>query len=177
MPHRPHPAAQAAAPLRRLGLTLAEAAENAGRLASAGTCGYAIVTGQPCPEHTRPVEVRATLDGVDALAAIVIRPAADDSGRVTVDANAHGISRAAVAYALREAADAFDDAARGDGAKPIPSAVHDALLDEQARQLAAAITELGKARGWSVWAADYIHPDREFADPGAPELDEHQAQR
>ncbi|MEV6536805.1 hypothetical protein AB0M86_45865 [Streptomyces sp. NPDC051639] len=118
MPHRPHPAAQAAAPLRRLGLALAEAAENAGRLASASTCGYALVTGQPCPEHTRPVEVRATLDGVDALAAVVIRPAADDSGRVTVDANAHGISRAAVAYALREAADAFDDAARGDGAEP-----------------------------------------------------------
>lgn len=44
----------------------------------------------------------------------------------------------------------------------------EALLDEQARRLADAITTLGKARGWSTWAADYIHPDREFVDTDAP---------
>ncbi|MEU8950918.1 hypothetical protein [Streptomyces sp. NPDC048489] len=170
-----------AARRRQLGVTLAEAVDNARRFASAGTCGHNLVTGKSCPKHSRPAEVHATLDGVDALAAVVIRPANDGTERITVDANAHGISRAAVAYALREAADAFDTAARGEGDEPIPhrSAVeslpHDALLDEQARQLAAAITELGKARGWSVWAADYIHPDREFVDPGAPDPDEHQA--
>ncbi|MGW5304868.1 hypothetical protein ACWERF_13120 [Streptomyces griseoluteus] len=48
-----------------------------------------------------------------------------------------------------------------------PTTTAEALLDEQARQLADAITTLGKARGWSTWAADYIHPDREFVDPGA----------
>ncbi|MGC0427635.1 hypothetical protein RKD32_003990 [Streptomyces sp. SAI-195] len=35
-----------------------------------------------------------------------------------------------------------------------------------ARHLAEQITTLGKARGWSIWAADYIHPDREFVDTG-----------
>ncbi|MEV8600480.1 hypothetical protein AB0465_11440 [Streptomyces griseoviridis] len=36
--------------------------------------------------------------------------------------------------------------------------------DDRARSLAEQITALGKARGWSTWAADYIHPDREFVD-------------
>ncbi|MET7759757.1 hypothetical protein ABZT27_34410 [Streptomyces sp. NPDC005389] len=35
-----------------------------------------------------------------------------------------------------------------------------------ARRLAEQITTLGKARGWSTWAADFIHPDREFVDTG-----------
>jgi predicted nuclease with RNAse H fold len=37
------------------------------------------------------------------------------------------------------------------------------------REDADRITALGKARGWSTWAADFIHPDREFVDPGTPE--------
>ncbi|MFF5642094.1 hypothetical protein ACFY8Q_07235 [[Kitasatospora] papulosa] len=41
-----------------------------------------------------------------------------------------------------------------------------ALLDQHARALADRITVLGKARGWSTWAADYIHPDCEFVDTG-----------
>ncbi|MHA4819347.1 zinc finger domain-containing protein [Streptomyces aculeolatus] len=36
------------------------------------------------------------------------------------------------------------------------------------RTAAERITAFGKARGWSTWAADFIHPDREFADTGAP---------
>ncbi|MFF7146065.1 hypothetical protein ACFZB5_33530 [Streptomyces nodosus] len=48
--------------------------------------------------------------------------------------------------------------------------------DDHARHLAEQITTLGKARGWSTWAADYIHPDREFVDTGAPEPDEAQQQ-
>ncbi|MEU1082333.1 hypothetical protein ABZ368_19290 [Streptomyces sp. NPDC005908] len=41
-----------------------------------------------------------------------------------------------------------------------------ALLDQHARALAEQVTALGKARGWSTWAADYIHPERAFVDPG-----------
>jgi hypothetical protein len=32
------------------------------------------------------------------------------------------------------------------------------------REAAERIMALGKARGWSTWAADYLHPDREFVD-------------
>ncbi|WP_032769885.1 hypothetical protein [Streptomyces sp. CNS654] len=39
-------------------------------------------------------------------------------------------------------------------------------LNRHARLLAEQITALGQARGWSTWAAEYIHPDREFVDPG-----------
>ncbi|AGK80421.1 hypothetical protein SFUL_5533 [Streptomyces microflavus DSM 40593] len=39
-------------------------------------------------------------------------------------------------------------------------------LARHARLLAEQITTLGQARGWSTWAAEYIHPDREFVDPG-----------
>ncbi|MFJ8900010.1 hypothetical protein [Streptomyces sp. NPDC102370] len=41
-----------------------------------------------------------------------------------------------------------------------------ALLDQHARDLAEQVTALGKARGWSTWAADYIHPECEFVDTG-----------
>ncbi|MER7697015.1 hypothetical protein [Streptomyces sp. NPDC096095] len=40
-------------------------------------------------------------------------------------------------------------------------------LNRHARLLADQITTLGQARGWSTWAAEYIHPDREFIDPNA----------
>lgn len=42
-------------------------------------------------------------------------------------------------------------------------------LARHARLLAEQITSLGQARGWSTWAAEYIHPDREFVDPGKAE--------
>ncbi|MET9656357.1 MULTISPECIES: hypothetical protein [unclassified Streptomyces] len=52
------------------------------------------------------------------------------------------------------------------------------LVGEQVTAYAASvlakaadqITTLGKARGWSTWAADYIHPSREFVDTGVPDL-------
>ncbi|WP_435609998.1 hypothetical protein [Streptomyces sp. C10-9-1] len=47
----------------------------------------------------------------------------------------------------------------------------DRLAELEATTLRAAadrITALGRARGWSIWAADFIHPDREFIDPGVP---------
>ncbi|MEV7952947.1 hypothetical protein [Streptomyces sp. NPDC088141] len=40
------------------------------------------------------------------------------------------------------------------------AAIRDAALTEAAD----SITALGKARSWSIWAADYIHPNREFVD-------------
>ncbi|MFD8611053.1 hypothetical protein [Streptomyces sp. NPDC059631] len=48
-----------------------------------------------------------------------------------------------------------------------PAAAEESPADA-ARRLAEQITTLGKARGWSTWAADFIHPDREFVDPGEP---------
>ncbi|MGA5084072.1 hypothetical protein [Streptomyces pseudogriseolus] len=42
----------------------------------------------------------------------------------------------------------------------------EARVNGTARRLAEQITALGKARGWSTWAADYIHPEREFVDTG-----------
>lgn len=39
-------------------------------------------------------------------------------------------------------------------------------LARHARLLAERITTHGQARSWSTWAAEYIHPDREFVDPG-----------
>ncbi|MFJ7422704.1 hypothetical protein ACIQXD_29495 [Streptomyces uncialis] len=41
-----------------------------------------------------------------------------------------------------------------------------AVLADHARQLAADIDALGRARGWSTWAAVFIHPDRMFIDTG-----------
>lgn len=40
------------------------------------------------------------------------------------------------------------------------------------RTAADRITALGKARGWSIWAADFVHPDREFVDTGGPAEDD-----
>ncbi|MEH0555994.1 hypothetical protein [Streptomyces sp. B21-101] len=134
----------------------------------------------------------AILDGRDALAFAIIRPA-DDPDRVTVEAGSPGMSKAAAAYVLRTLADELDEAALAEGDEPIPytlteqadaAAEFDAgtalLVGEQVTAYAAAIqaatlrdagdriAALGKARGWSTWAADYVHPDREFVDPGAP---------
>ncbi|MFB7029644.1 MULTISPECIES: hypothetical protein [unclassified Streptomyces] len=54
------------------------------------------------------------------------------------------------------------------GVTPTVAYVDEVQLAEQARRLAEQITALGKARGWSTWAADFIHPDREFVDTGEP---------
>ncbi|MFJ2017226.1 hypothetical protein [Streptomyces nodosus] len=51
-----------------------------------------------------------------------------------------------------------------------------AHLADLDRERAEQVEALGKARGWSTWAADYIHPDREFVDTGAPEAAEAQQQ-
>lgn len=99
------------------------------------------------PEH--PETGLAFVDGRDALAYVVIRPADEtpDEGRITVEAAAHGMSKAAAAYALRQTADQFDRAAVAEGDTPITpegaaaeqAARHDrldALLDHVAAGLA-----------------------------------------
>ncbi|MFF9284846.1 hypothetical protein [Streptomyces griseosporeus] len=62
----------------------------------------------------------AVLDGRDALAFVLIRPAADDPDNVAVEAGSRGMSRAAAAYTLRAVADRFDQQARAEGDEPIP---------------------------------------------------------
>jgi hypothetical protein len=42
------------------------------------------------------------------------------------------------------------------------------LLAEFRREWAAKIRETGAAKGWSTWAAAYLHPDLEFVDTGMP---------
>ncbi|WP_055696541.1 hypothetical protein [Streptomyces silaceus] len=57
-----------------------------------------------------------------------------------------------------------------------PNAIARDLLaahrDEVLRSMAAEVKTLGDARGWSVWAAHYMHPDVEFVDTGAPGVEE-----
>ncbi|MFI0236378.1 hypothetical protein [Streptomyces sp. NPDC016845] len=42
----------------------------------------------------------------------------------------------------------------------------DAYRDEMLRSMAVEIKALGDERGWSIWAAHYMHPDVEFVDTG-----------
>ncbi|MBZ6258151.1 hypothetical protein KVH22_21785 [Streptomyces olivaceus] len=127
------------------------------------------------PEQPTEETRLALVDGRDALAFVVIRPADDDTDRVQVEASARGMSKAAAAYTLRSVADHFDTAACAEGDEPLPYPPSPEVARELARALARQITALGKARGWSTWAADYIHPDREFVDTGAPAEEDDQA--
>ncbi|MFF9262018.1 MULTISPECIES: hypothetical protein [Streptomyces] len=193
MTHRPHPVAQSAAQQRPAeGDRYVKRAEpDADRIvtvrrvwtADDGNTAVAYewddprvsYAGSACPLDVfnrtyRPAddETRLTVvDGRDALAFVIIRPAADD--RVSVEAGSRGMSKAAAAYALRNIADRFDEDARADGDEPISYPAGEQAAREVARDLAEQVEALGKARGWSTWAADYLHPDREFVDTGAPE--------
>ena len=71
-------------------------------------------------EQPRPHPDRlAILDGRDALAFVVIRPADEDPERIAVEASARGMSKAVAAHALRQTADEFDRAAIAEGDAPI----------------------------------------------------------
>ncbi|MFZ3556431.1 MULTISPECIES: hypothetical protein [unclassified Streptomyces] len=48
----------------------------------------------------------------------------------------------------------------------------DAYRAEVLRDMAAEVKALGDARGWSIWAAQYMHPDVEFVDTGALDTEE-----
>ncbi|MCI3277620.1 hypothetical protein [Streptomyces cylindrosporus] len=47
-----------------------------------------------------------------------------------------------------------------------------AATDDVLRAWAARIRAVGKAKGWSTWAADYMDPDTEFTDIGTPPVEE-----
>lgn len=70
----------------------------------------------------------AFVDGRDALAYVILRPTPDDPDRITAEAAARGMSKAAAACALRSVADEFDTTAAAEGDEPIP---HPAGLDAQ----------------------------------------------
>jgi hypothetical protein len=90
-------------------------------------------------DEERADETRlALLDGRDALAFVVIRPAADDPDNVTVEAGSRGMSKAAAAYVLRAVADEFDDAARAEGDEPIPYTLTEQAEAEQPATVAEA---------------------------------------
>ncbi|MFI5993144.1 hypothetical protein ACIBAC_15080 [Streptomyces sp. NPDC051362] len=77
--------------------------------ASAGTCGYAPITGQPCPVHTKPEPVPA-----DRHALITLAPQTEDPDLLTIAIDSRGIHPSAVAYALRQAAEQIEREALGD---------------------------------------------------------------
>ncbi|MFH8793832.1 hypothetical protein [Streptomyces sp. NPDC017941] len=108
----------------------------------------------------QPVESRvAVVDGRDTLAAVILRPATGTNGEdsISVEANAHGISKAVVAYALRQAADQFDAAAQAEGDEPITP-------DEAADEQRARVNEPPALTADDVRAAlDFNAPDRDPA--------------
>ncbi|MFF3353362.1 hypothetical protein ACFYWN_12055 [Streptomyces sp. NPDC002917] len=86
---------------------------------------------------------RAALADLDAMTYVVIRPApaADDNdglGTYTVEAAAHGMSKAAAAYALRQVADRFDADAAAMGDQPLDAA---AIAEADARNAPHRATE------------------------------------
>lgn len=130
--------------------------------AGASSCGRARATGKPCPVHDRPASPSA-----DLLAAGADAPAAFARG-IARARRPDGLNKLLAAVAEQLPADDTDQAAGGPDEPTMPEH-RAARLDDHARHLAEQIETLGKARGWSTWAADYIHPDREFVDTGAPE--------
>ncbi|MEH0470861.1 hypothetical protein QA943_18735 [Streptomyces sp. B21-097] len=96
----------------------------------------------------------AVLDGRDALAFVIIRPADDDPDRVTVEAGSRGISKAAAAYVLRTVADEFDEAALTEGDEPIPYT----LTDEPPAGTPLTAEELAQAEAHANAAEQTAHP-------------------
>jgi hypothetical protein len=95
-------------------------------LAEAGMCGYTLMTGQPCPVHD---------NGAPAQATITVKPQAADPDLLTIEVDSQGIPPAAIAHALRHAAEQLDKQARAAEAEQavtqqITDAVRRALADE-----------------------------------------------
>lgn len=57
---------------------------------------------------------------------------------------------------------------RNGAATQTPDALVAAADDELLRHHAEKIGEIGTAKGWSTWAAAYLHPDVEFVDADMP---------
>ncbi|MFJ3867887.1 hypothetical protein [Streptomyces nigra] len=136
-------------------------------LADAGTCAYALATGQPCPTHGEPAHARIT-----------VRPSVDDPEALAVQAESHGIHPAAVAYALRQAADQLDAKARALGDEPIPYTLTEQADDVEethtptlgARYVKRAAPDAGRIITVNrVWTAEDGHTAvaYEWRDPRA----------
>ncbi|MEU9141691.1 hypothetical protein AB0D33_38125 [Streptomyces sp. NPDC048404] len=82
------------------------------QLAAAGACGYSLLTGQPCPIHDNGVPARAT---------ITVKPQPADPKLMTIEVDSQGIPPAAVAYALRQAAEQLEKQARADTVLAVPT--------------------------------------------------------
>ncbi|MFH9430259.1 hypothetical protein ACH4JZ_18450 [Streptomyces sp. NPDC017615] len=129
-------------------------------LAALGTCGYTFVTGKPCPEHGAPTRPVAT---------VTVLQDPDDEDRLTIEARANGISRAAVAYTLRHAAAEFDAQALAEGDEPIPYPAEQptpeaATLTAKQRQ---AIRE--EAFAYAATIAEAVAAEMREADGAWPE--------
>jgi hypothetical protein len=112
------------------------------QLAAAGACGYSLLTGQPCPIHD---------NGVPAQATITVKPQAADPELLTIEVDSQGIPPAAVAHALRQAAERLDIETRAAEDEPIPY-----RLTEQAEQPDTPwITELRKALKFNARAVSH----------------------
>ncbi|MCX5266066.1 hypothetical protein [Streptomyces sp. NBC_00199] len=122
-----------------------------------GQCGSACPldvfhrTYEPEPEAEPRL---AVLDGRDALAFVIIRPADDDPDRVTVEAGSRGMSKAAAAYVLRTVADEFDEAALAEGDEPIPYT----LTEEPPAGTPLTVEERAQAEARADAAEQTAHP-------------------
>ncbi|WP_326797467.1 hypothetical protein OG946_20270 [Streptomyces sp. NBC_01808] len=115
------------------------------------TCtGCGAQPGDPCTSHGGTRIRRASVHSERIAPYAGISPAAE------MDANDH--ARAAAEF------DSGTALLVGEQVTAYAAAVEASAL----RAAAERITALGKARGWSTWAADFIHPEREFVDAGAP---------
>lgn len=86
----------------------------------------------------------AAIDGRDALAFVIVRPAAGDDDHVSVEAAAHGMSKPAAAFVLRQVAAQFDEEAAAAGEQPITAEE----IAEHERQLAAGAGSDDDDRPW-----------------------------
>ncbi|MEU3198484.1 hypothetical protein [Streptomyces sp. NPDC006996] len=114
-------------------------------------------------DDEQPADRLAILDGRDALAFVVIRPAGDDPERITVEASARGMSKAEAAYALRQTADQFDRAARAEGDEPITAEEAAAEQQQRARQAPDHERADGHDNGEWAWpdGQTYATPDED----------------
>jgi hypothetical protein len=86
--------------------------------------------------------------------------------------------KAGACHPCRDAADRINrladsvEAGLTDAAHASPPGAETPTPADVLREAADRILALGIARGWSIWAADLIHPDRKFVDTGAPDDEE-----
>ncbi|MFJ7337858.1 hypothetical protein ACIQUU_31995 [Streptomyces sp. NPDC101116] len=140
-----------------------------------GRDALAAVIIRPHPEDPDAITVEANARGMSkAVAAYALRQTADEFDAAAL---AEGDEPITAEEATKEqqqrpdrvtpeqAAAEFDAGTAllaGEQVIAYAAAIQAATLREAAERIAT----LGKARGWSTWAADYLHPDREFVDTG-----------